>query len=335
MVEAGKDAQQGRLAAAARPDDADELARRDRKVDAVERDDALRPAAIFLAQICDPDRRAPPLVHRPPRPRTGGAPRKSTGSLRASSRICGLVRPELLDCDLGVVRIDETRGRQFRPREAVARVPVLHVEHACGVDLSVRAARRPGIVVQELRAPLRAVADQEVDDLVLDRRAVIGVAIVAHAAQIGGVVALHEVRIGLRPVGVGHEDRDRHRRRLDERVGLGEPRRIAAFQQLIDERRDHDRRVDRLVGEGERHLGERKDLHVDVGDLEAFGFQHLADLIGRHRARAVAGDDLALEVGEALDLVLEVGPQHQAVADRRRHPVGDDGDREVLLEPLK
>src|SRR6202041_1785404 len=65
-VEAGENAQQGRLAAAARPDDADEFTRRDGEIDAVERPDALRPAAVFLAQPTDPDRRTPPFAHRLP-----------------------------------------------------------------------------------------------------------------------------------------------------------------------------------------------------------------------------------------------------------------------------
>ena len=61
-VEPGEDAQQRRLPAAARADDADELARRDAQVDVVERD-AREPwrAGIFLAQARDLDRGAAPL----------------------------------------------------------------------------------------------------------------------------------------------------------------------------------------------------------------------------------------------------------------------------------
>src|SRR5262249_24098304 len=60
-VEPRKDAQQRGLAAAARADDADELAGLDRQVDVIERDDARASAAVFAAQPLDGDRRAAPL----------------------------------------------------------------------------------------------------------------------------------------------------------------------------------------------------------------------------------------------------------------------------------
>ena len=64
-VEAGEDAQQGRLAAAARPDDAEEFARRHVQVDVVERDNGVGAVAVNLAQLRDLDRRAAPLnAHR-------------------------------------------------------------------------------------------------------------------------------------------------------------------------------------------------------------------------------------------------------------------------------
>jgi hypothetical protein len=127
MVEAGKDAQKSRLAAAARPDDADELTGCDRKVDAVERDDLLRPAAILFAQILDPDRRAAPLVHRPPRPRTGGAPRKSTGSLRASSRDL----PACTARDSGLRPRRSAHRRDARPAISPARSRCSRTSPAC------------------------------------------------------------------------------------------------------------------------------------------------------------------------------------------------------------
>ena len=71
-----------------------------------------------------------------------------------------------------------------------------------------------------------------------------------------------------------------------------------------------------LLRERDRHLGERHDLDVDIRDGEPVGLQHLADLVGRDRAGAVGGDDLALELRESRDLALEVGPQHQVVAER-------------------
>src|SRR5262249_7973077 len=68
MVEPGEDAQQRRLAAAGRPDDAEELARLDPQVDAVERAYPALAAHVFLAQAGDADRSATPLNDhaRPP-----------------------------------------------------------------------------------------------------------------------------------------------------------------------------------------------------------------------------------------------------------------------------
>ena len=65
------------------------------------------------------------------------------------------------------------------------------------------------------------------------------------------------------------------------------------------------------------------------------GFQQLADFIGRHRARAVGGDGLALELPQLRDLALEVGAQHQIVPERARDPVQHHGDRQVLLQRVE
>src|SRR6266849_6674765 len=61
VTKARENAQQRRFPAARRTDDAHELARRDAQADAVEREQAPRPARIFLAQPVDLDRRAAPL----------------------------------------------------------------------------------------------------------------------------------------------------------------------------------------------------------------------------------------------------------------------------------
>src|SRR5262249_35852241 len=61
IIETGEDAQQRRFPAAARPDDAEKLARRDPQVDVVEREPAALPALILLAHAGNIDRRAPPL----------------------------------------------------------------------------------------------------------------------------------------------------------------------------------------------------------------------------------------------------------------------------------
>ncbi len=110
---------------------------------------------------------------------------------------------------------------------------------------------------------------------------------------------------------------------------------MAKLAELRSERRDHDRGVDRLVGERNRHLGEWQDLDVDVGDAQADGLQHLADLVGRDRAGAVAGDHLALELRRAGDGALEIGPQHQVVQDRRADAARRDHHRQVLLDGVE
>ena len=61
LVEAGENAQQGRLAAAARPDDAQELAGRHAQIDVVERDQGGGAVAVNLVEMRDLDRRAAPL----------------------------------------------------------------------------------------------------------------------------------------------------------------------------------------------------------------------------------------------------------------------------------
>ena len=177
-------------------------------------------------------------------------------------------------------------------------VPVLHVEHAGDVDLAVGTARRPRIfVIEELRRVSVPVRISAAMHLWRFGAAVIGLAIVAHAAQIGGeIVAQHigsfasaqSVLIMTTAIvsGVG----------LTSSSGCLKRHREALVEELRRERRNHDRGVDRLVGEGDRHLVERQDLDVDVRDGEPVGFQHLADLVGRDRALAVAGDHLALEL---------------------------------------
>ena len=72
-VEPGENAQQRRLAAAGRANDAQELARRDREVNAVNRQHPALAAHIFLAQARDIDRGAAPLNGHCPFPsETGG-----------------------------------------------------------------------------------------------------------------------------------------------------------------------------------------------------------------------------------------------------------------------
>ena len=60
-IQAGEDAQQGRLAATARADDAQELPRRDRQADVIDRDDPRLAGDELLVQRDDLDRGAAPL----------------------------------------------------------------------------------------------------------------------------------------------------------------------------------------------------------------------------------------------------------------------------------
>jgi hypothetical protein len=76
-------------------------------------------------------------------------------------------------------------------------------------------------------------------------------------------------------------------------------------------------------------------LELDVLQRQAGARQHMADLVVRHRGGAVGGDDLALEVRDGLDLVFQVGPDQQLVADRGCDAVGGDGDGEILLERVE
>jgi len=61
LIEAGENAQQGRLAAAAWPNDAQELAWRHAQIDVVERDQGGGAVAVNLVEMRDFDRRAAPL----------------------------------------------------------------------------------------------------------------------------------------------------------------------------------------------------------------------------------------------------------------------------------
>ena len=220
--------------------------------------------------------------------------------------------------------------------ELVLPVPGLHVEQDAGdIDAAVGVARRPGIFVQQLLAGLGAGADQALDQLGPVGSAVIGLAIVANAAQIGGEIVAQEIAPGLGPIGVDHGDRDRQRPRLDQVVGLLETHREALVDELRGERRNDDRGVDRLVGERDGHLVERQDLDVDIRDGQPVGLQHLADLVGRDRALAVTGDDPALEIPEPGDLPREIGTDHQMMTERARDPVHHHGDGEILVQRVE
>src|SRR5262245_39903595 len=93
-------------------------------------------------------------------------------------------RAELPRGIVGVTRIDEPVRRYRRTDELVADEPRLHIEHAVDADPAERIARRPNEFVEHLRPRLGAGADQDIDDIAAGRAAVIGLTVVAGAAQI-------------------------------------------------------------------------------------------------------------------------------------------------------
>ena len=128
---------------------------------------------------------------------------------------------------------------------------------------------------------------------------------------------------------------DGQRRGLHKLVRIGERNRKFVGRQRVGERRNGEHAIDRLVLQGHRILAKRDVLDLDVGDRHADGLHDLADLVGADRAGRVAGNDLALEVLDALDLILEVGPDHQIMTDRRGDAVDRDDDRQLLVERVE
>src|SRR5262249_31275071 len=102
-------------------------------------------------------RSARPMLMSPPAVPGSAAARKRAVLLLQ------LERPELLDRRVDVARIHQALGGKLRRGELVLHVPGLDVEHAGGVHAAIRAARRPRVLVQELRAPLGAAGHQPVD----------------------------------------------------------------------------------------------------------------------------------------------------------------------------
>src|ERR1700752_1866335 len=77
---------------------------------------------------------------------------KLTSTLPASLALAVLVLqrkgPELLDRLADVGGLHQALERKLLCTHLALEVPGLHVEHAVGVDHSIRVARRPGIIVQ-------------------------------------------------------------------------------------------------------------------------------------------------------------------------------------------
>ncbi len=189
--------------------------------------------------------------------------------------------------------------------------------------------------MQQFGASFGAAADCELDEGGADRAAVIGLAIIADGAQIGEVVVAHEVLIGAGEIGVDHAHGDGEWIRLYHVVGVLEVHGMPAVEQLRGEWRNRDCSVDRSVVEGDGVLCEGNDLDLDVVESEPVALEELADLIGRHRALAVGGDGLTLELPQPGDLAFEVGAQHQVVAERARDAIEHHRDRQILFQRVE
>src|SRR5262249_43950312 len=169
----GGEAQRRGFPAARGPDDADELARRDAQIDVVERQHPPGAADIFLAQMGDVDRSAPPLDHgdRSPRARAywwrmifsenrysffgimrllvaHDLIRKPVPTFRDHARsaaagelarlVLELPRRQLGQRVIDVAGIEQPLRRQLDVAHLVLHEPGLHVEHAGDVDRAVR-----------------------------------------------------------------------------------------------------------------------------------------------------------------------------------------------------
>src|SRR6266436_1052992 len=80
-------------------------------------------------------------------------------------------------------------------------------------------------------------------------------------------------------------------------------------------------------------LREGNDLDLDVVESEPVALEELADL--RHRALAVGGDGLTLELPQPGDLAFEVGAQHPVVAERARDAIEHHRDRQILFQRVE
>ena len=199
------------------------------------------------------------------------------------------------------------------------------------MDRAVGAAGRPGIFVQQLRAGFGAAADRQLNERGADRAAVIGLAIIADGAQIREVIIAYELLIGAGEIGVDHAHGNGERVRLYDVIGVLEVHGMPALEQLRGEGRNRDCRVYRLIVEGNGILREGNDFDVDVVESEAVAFEELADFIGRDCPLAVRGDGLTLELPQLRDLALEVGAQHQVVAERTRDAIENHGNRQMVF----
>ena len=127
---------------------------------------------------------------------------------RTARACCGMIDVALVD--------DRSAGNSL-VAHLVLHVPGLHVEHAAMLISPFGLRAGQGYLCSSSSAGLGAGARCEVSIIAcrIDA-AVIGLAVVADAAQVGDVVVLHQLLVGLGEIGVDHADRDGQRVRLDQ-----------------------------------------------------------------------------------------------------------------------
>jgi hypothetical protein len=114
---------------------------------------------------------------------------------------------------------------------------LLRSNHACMSSMLSTLTRPNGPLdgqiyfVEQLRPRFGARVDQEIDDPPARRAAVIGLAIVARAAQVSEDEIARQLGARLCPIGVDQRDRDRGR--PDQRIGIGERYRQTKLRQLL------------------------------------------------------------------------------------------------------
>src|SRR6185503_18866626 len=144
--------------------------------------------SMATTEPCAPaySRRRPAISTAAPRRCIGCLPvrafaRASATALELAVLVLERERPKRLLRVIGVAVVHQPLDRQPAGRELVLDEPVLHVEQTLGVELAVQVARRPRVLVEQVGPGLVLALDQQVDELLADRSAVIAVAVVADA----------------------------------------------------------------------------------------------------------------------------------------------------------
>src|SRR5579862_9889699 len=82
-------------------------------------------------------------------------PPRSAAAAELTVFIDDLERSELLRGSFGIARIDQLIGREFLLDKPVAKIPILHVEHARHVEAAIGIARLPRKLVERDRKSTR------------------------------------------------------------------------------------------------------------------------------------------------------------------------------------